>query len=175
MRTIQIDATLAEEQIERLAAAVPEELSVVAKLSGIATGLLRDLADGAIMLDSQTSRHVLGLIGSIEELVPSLERANHMHQGRIVAEWLLDPIWLPALEEMATMQGVTVQDLVQNAMDYAMDQGWLYQIPVEPMKLRFAPEDLKVLAEIIGVENPTGTDIARWITKQAEEPEFAVR
>jgi len=173
VRTLGIDVSISQNQIDRLTAAVPEEMSVVAKLSGIATGLLRELADGGVLLDCATSRQILDLIGTLDQLVPTLEKVGKVRQGGIVAEWRLDPVWLPAIEEIGKVQGRSVQEVVQDAMDYVMEQGWLYQIPAELPKVRFDPEDLKAVAEIIGIENPTGTDIAEWVKAQAQEPILA--
>jgi hypothetical protein len=169
--TIMVQVTLTHQQISAL---VKKGENTAPKLGGVATWLLSDLAKGGLMLEpgvaKQISKYLKNVNWNGADLLPIVERGVGMQGDNFIATWKIDPTYEPMFRELAENQGRTVNELVQELMDWAAGQGWFYQWEPEPKALRFTPEDYKMLAEATGKEDPTGTDIASFVREMSASP-----
>lgn len=177
--TVQITAT--PESLRKVFSDVLGEIppmsEVGEKLSGIMTSHLNTLASGGMVLDPKTVKKIETMAGKLregEQLVPLVEKATSMRGENLVASWEIDPVYLPVLSEYASSRGISVAQLVQQAMDYGMKQGWWFSLPDAP-SLEFSAEDWKFLLEAVGLPEGrnklTGTDVVRHI--KANQGAFA--
>lgn len=172
-KTFSIEVSLTDSQAAAFDQTVQGDMPIGRKLSGIATGVLAHVADGGMVIDPITMGRITDLVGEItncEDLVPHIEKSTGRRDGCLVAEWLIDPTYEPMLRGIAESQGRTVQEIVQDGMNYAMGQGWLYEVTAQPEKVLFAEEDMVAVREILGKERVTGTDIAKFIRENAADP-----
>jgi hypothetical protein len=134
-----------------------------------ASWAMDELSQGGLLLSADSIARMEESVGQLqtpEDVVKAVETGQRRREGQVVVEWVVDPTYLPNLEEIAQSSGRSVQQLMQDVMDTAMAKGWLYEWNPEPVPLMFSEEDLLEVGEIIGVENPTGTDITSWIRQQ---------
>jgi len=168
---MMVQITLTPQQVKAL---VKTGENAAPKLGGVATWLLSDLAKGGVMLEPDVvkaiSKHLKNQNWSGGDLLPLVERGVGMQGDNFIATWKIDPTYEPMLRELAENQGRTVNELVQELMDWAAGQGWFYQWEPEPKALRFTPEDYQMLAEATGKQDPNGTDIANFVKEMSESP-----
>lgn len=164
-KIFSIDVALTEKQAAYLDSQVSTGDSTARKLSGIATGALQDLADGGMMLSPDAMKQVHGIMGAADQeaIVSGLETAKSMDKGRMVGKWFVDPTYAPAIEEMAQSQGLSVSEVIQNAMDYAASQGWLYSLPADTATVFFSREQFSLLRNLLDRVHITGQDIAEYV------------
>jgi hypothetical protein len=168
-----VQVSLQEAQCAALAALIQGEAPPVDKLGALATQALSEMANGGMLIDAATMKNIVAMIGEVNDaldLIPVIEKATSHDAGRVVVSWAIDPSWIEPLKGIAVSQGITVQQLCQNCMDYAFAQGWLYSISPEPKVFRFTPEEEKEMEEIFGKKDLTGADVMEWIREQATLP-----
>lgn len=173
---ISVDVELTEEQAKFLCDQIEGPESAAYKISGIARSAIQDFAEGGMMLDAQVTQQVLALTGPIEstqEIVTFIERGQSREDGRLVGKWRIDPTYETPLREIAENQGLTVDMVVQNLMDWGVGQGWAYQMSPDTVVVFFTKDDHRAVSDIVGVPYMTGTHIADWMRKVAAPPTLA--
>lgn len=122
--SFKIVLTLPEDQVAKIACGNEPIKAIIAQ----ATYLLAQFANGGMMLSPETVARMdiaAGRRVSEEDLPQLLGEATHK-DGRVKAEWLLDPIDIPALDERAKSAGRTRQEYIQEFMDEVKEKGWLW-------------------------------------------------
>lgn len=159
-KTYVIELDLTEEDIrtlEEVASGEPWTISETVEK------IVKSLTAGGMLVSPKSAERLLRLVESEEQLVEVVEQAKGRSGSGYLCSWRVDPAWMPAIEEVAEHRGWTVQQVIQEMMDYAMDQGWLMFIPEEMPRMRFTRGDFERLREITGLERPTGADIIRLL------------
>ena len=174
--TLNVQVTLTGKQIDKLTKepAAKTGKTIVEILSDVATGLLIDQADNGLMIDPATASRLCEITGKeIErptDLIPLVEKAVGKKDGGIVVETVLDPFWVGPLQELATQQGRSLNELLSDCLNLIMDKGWLYEINPGPKTLNFTQQDMKYLRESLGKEVVSGTDVAQFIREMFDSP-----
>lgn len=171
MNTVQIPLTLLlpEKIYARILEAIPGADSPAVKIQAAIDGLLEDMSEGGLMLAGEDMVRINECLkGNVdgESIAAAVEMANNMDLGQVVVRYKVDPSYMPALQEIADMQETDVHALVQNALDYAFDQGWIYEMDAKPRSVFVSREDDAVLAELLGNAEYTGADLVAWLKRE---------
>lgn len=145
----------------------------VKTVTSMAEYLLTTFANGAMIVKPETLERIDKLIGmkiGEEDLVQmAAEAYNANESGWVRAR--LDPVNLPALEDLARMAGNTVQEFVQSYFDEAMEKGWMWQHdPRGQEQVTLTLEQKRDIEKRLGVESLMGDDVYKFICKNAEKP-----
>ena len=165
-KTFLVEIELTDAQIKAINKRLAVEMSDAEKIAGLAASALEDLADGGIVLSGAIMRQITAVAGAVEntqQLVSLVEQGQSMNSGRKGYTWYPDPTYTPVLEENASVQGSTVDQLVQDFMDYGVGQGWGYALSPDVSTVFFSKADMEYLRKDIGKPQITGTDIAEWV------------
>ena len=174
--TLNVQVTLSGPQIDKLTKEATKKTgkSIVEILSSVATGLLIDQADGGLMIDPTTATRLSEATGKEierpEDLIPLVEKGLGKKGGSFIVEWVVDPTFIGPLQDLAAQQGTTVEQLVQDGMNYAIGQGWLYAINPGPQPLNVNQEDMEYLKKTLEKKTITGTDVAQFIREMFDSP-----
>lgn len=155
--------------VDAIAPAGAEQAEAARSVGEYASWALGELADGGLLLSASDVARMEEAVGNLKspaDIVTAMESGHSRKEGKVIIPWSVDPVYLPNLEEIAETTGRSVEGLLQDVMDTAMSKGWLYEWNPEPVPLMFSEDDLAEIAEIIGVDAPTGTDIASFIRQQ---------
>ncbi len=136
--------------------------SIAAMLSSAATVLIRDLASGGMMLDPDSVARIDKVAGQHSngpELARAVENAFAQDAGRMVVKWYIDPTYYGSLEENARIRGCTVQEMVQDGMNWVMEQGWLWDLDSNLESIRFTKEGMRELKTLLDRTNISSADI----------------
>lgn len=181
-RIVGVDLTLTSDQIRKLEEYIdrqypgklPPGTPLTSKLSALATGVLADLADGAMLLGPAKTKRILELCGSPDQIVALLEKAQGWEEGQYLIPVRLDPYWGEALRSLAEAKGWTLGELFKDAIDHILaNLDWIYDVPDKPLTLLLTNEQYRAIAEALGVDQPTGQEVADYIMKHEAEPAFA--
>jgi hypothetical protein len=173
-----IDIELTDKQRDALVEMAPG-LRASEALSGLATGLLQDLAGGGAMLSPGAVRRLANSVDDAfneQQIIDMVEKgAKRFGQAECV-EYVIDPIYITPMRDHAKSNGRTMQSLVQDCMSIAFEQGWFYEIP--PHKtLALTEEQYESIRSALGKtgDDPLfGADVAEFVMQAATEPEPVV-
>lgn len=173
--TTGIDVTISEAQRTKLCAMAPAVRPTEA-ISGIATGLLQDLADGGMMLNGRVVARLAAIMNGRDfdgpDLVSMAEKgAKRFGQAELV-EYAIDPIYRTPLADWSRSNGRTVQELVQDCMTICFENEYFYSLNFEHRTLSLTVEDYRKLADIIGKEVIFGADVVEFVRAYSEAPEL---
>lgn len=159
-KVYSVDIALTEQEAERITSAIKTDGGMATKLGSVATWLLKELARGGYMLEAKVVRQIKALIGDMGKLLDAVEASVGMKGGSKIGYWEIQPALLPLVQELAGMQGRTVDALVQDAIDYAIAQGFIFYSPTNiPKTIFFSAKEYDELSRILGTKSPTSSDI----------------
>jgi hypothetical protein len=170
-KSFVVEIELTENQVKAISDRIPAKLTDAQKIAGVATSTVFDIADGGVSLSGDIFRQIIAVTGDIvdnQDLVKFVEAGKGMDAGRKGYPWYPDPTYVPVLEENARMQATTVEQLVQDIMDYGTGQGWGYALAPDVSMVFFSKEDMEMVRGILNQTMPTGTSISEWIRNTAK-------
>jgi hypothetical protein len=173
-RTLAIDVTLTEKQIESIDRAIPQDLTVTRKLGGVATNLLTELAGGGSMLSPSDMQRIAKAAGGVptpEGVVKLAEKGCDRDGDHLYGTWKIDPAFEGYFRESAASIGRPVEKVIQDTLDDIFRQvlgGWLKTDAVHQILLSTA--DKRKIGAAIGKEEFTGGDILQYIESLTESP-----
>jgi len=176
--TLAMEITLDEEAVKDICAAVPGNFPATTKVGRVAHGLLKDLAEGGLMLPTEAVQRIRKAIRSIDssDIASRVEGSVDRQGEHLVLKMTMDPSWEPRLREIAEIRGQPVDQLLQECMTTAMTQGWLYNdiIPPDPPPISFTREEYEMLRQTVAANGPLfGEDIAAWVKGHREVAQHA--
>ena len=134
---------------------------------------LGQYASGGLMLSSaelkQVERHTGIELATGRQVVDVILKGAGMEDGQHTYRIQLDPAFITPAEETAKSQGVTMQHLVEDAINTMLENGWLYTFVPEGGVARFSRSDWSVIQKATNKQNPTGADIAALFVAAAKE------
>lgn len=162
---VPITVTIPKDAYDKILAMIPGEDQPGQKIAGVVDGLIADIAEGGLMLPGD---HVERITAVLEEadpdgIVKAVEASAGMDEGQVVVRWRVDPSFVGPLKEMADVQGLTLDQVIQNMMDMASSAGWFYNFNPMPRHVFMSEQDDAVLAEMVGIRDFTGADIIEWL------------
>jgi len=161
-----IQLELRPDQAEKIAAADIPGDSMAEKLTAVANYLVGDHADGAVTLDLPMVKQLKDVLGeefTPEDLLAACSASKSIRQGSRVISWLVDPSYEEPLQMIAEQQGMDVDTLCQNMMDFAMEQGWMYDLNPQPKQLLITEAQHEWLKEAMGRDTVTGADLIDYL------------
>lgn len=172
--TYNLDLPLKSEQASALlemAVENPDATTDAQKIGGIALQLLRDQADGGLMIRPGEMQRITEATGVDpecgEDLVQVLSGATGVEEGKHRVAVLIDPSYYPAYQEIAAIQERPVEALFQEAIDAALEQEWVYQLKPEqaPARILMPPSIKEELEQLLDGKFSTGTELAALVKK----------
>lgn len=150
---------LTKAQANALNVLVPGDGEPLQKVKVLANRVLRDLADGAMVLSpSVAARLKRDGLADQEQILAAAEKGVAMVDGRIELRWCPDPSWVTPLQAIADTLGVSVRQLFQNMLDHVISKGWIYDIRPERI-LVLTRDQVEKLEIATGKENFNSSDI----------------
>ena len=137
----------------------------------VGESLMRDLAGGGIMLSPQTVKSMEEAIGKEvdEDMIrDAFEKSLRSRSGRTIIEYTVDPARLSELEDRARTKNMSLHRMIQEWIEYALDQGWFSSVNPNLNGVKFSPEDYELLQQLLGEEHFHGSDIADWMRNRVE-------
>lgn len=168
---VPIEIQLTEKQLSVIANGVAGETPTAKKVQIVAQSVVKDLADGGVMLSPDAVKRIEDAIADVspDSVVESVEASVKRKGQNIVLTLTIDPAWYPALKEASESQGRPVEDLMQECIAHAFHQGWLYAIPSDPPPLMVTRDDIDFLKKTIGVDQVFGADVVGFMRKLVTE------
>jgi hypothetical protein len=166
---VQLDRTIAQSIITSLGMSGDPESVLRFALTSLAT----DLAHGGMMLSPASMRTLNGSVGDIDEagIVAAVEKASQKREGRTVVTFDVDPGQIAGISDLARKADTTVPRLLQERLQYCLDQGWVMDVKSDLPHCKFRPEDYNDIALSMGLDPATdvvhGADIADWVRSAA--------
>lgn len=184
-KIFNIDLELSQAHIETLLAMVApgaEALTDAQKIGGVALGLLRYQAGGGLMLRPKELERIAESTGLDptcgEDLLDAISKSTGMAEGKYVLKINVDPVWMEYFKQPAEIQGRTVEDVIQEVMDYVMDNDPMqYLVMGQPQLIRMTEKDFAALTSLLGEKFDNGTELVKLIKQTLggplaeEEPE----
>lgn len=165
---ISIPASKAEQLGTRI-----EGNSLTRKLEIMASTLLEEFADGAIVIPSDYSKRLDENLGKLDymQIVERLEKAAGRQGDQVILEMVVDPSNVPSLQQQADYQGKSLKELLKSHGDYIFCQGWLGNRPPDGMHLSLTLPQYRALQEYMGKdpeEIVTGADVIAYLRGQGK-------
>lgn len=166
-----LSIALREDRVSKIDRSVQQSLQIGEKVAGIATGLLNELADGGLMLTADQASRIQSILGETtgEAIIKAADKAAGRRGGGVVVEWVADPSWVGSFEDTAKQQGITLSALVQQMMDTAVDNGWFYQMSIQPRRILLSEAADRYLRQVMGRDVFTGEDIVQLVKEKIAE------
>jgi len=165
---VEVPVTLALDKsaYEKILARIPGEAWPAQKIAAVCDGLLADISDGGLMLSGEDMRKICEAIpgASVESIIEAVEGHAGVEDGQIVVKWNVDPAYSEPLANMAQVQGLTVNEVVQNLMDHYIQ--FAYDWSPEPPKILLTENEYEILTVVIGKKNFTGHDLLEYLKAQ---------
>lgn len=172
--TINIPISITKERLAKLSESNPD-IPTSELLSGVATGLLADVADGGMMVEAHYLQRIADLAGTIsspEDIVRPVEQYARRSSGNKVFQVVMDQAWVEPIRYYAEQQGRTEDEIFQEALDILLGHtDWIYEIQekFEVRHLYFTKEDMDVLRSILDKDTFTGRDLVNFLQAHVVE------
>jgi hypothetical protein len=168
---VLIQLELKPETAMEIAKAVQVEgMTDISKISSVVTGLAEQLAEGGIMLevgDVERLRATGRDIDDAGDIVEMAETGVGFRKGQFTFAADIDPELLTPLKEYAAQCGVTLDELGTQTINYAIDQGWVWETPYRYRAIRLDEEHNKAIAEMTSLPlDFSGAQLAKWMREQ---------
>ena len=163
--TIPLSVTLDKQAFESITKNIAPGVQPIDVLSRKAQLFFQHLANGGVMLKSdqvtEIERNSGKAISSGDDVVRATEAPAKKASGRMTFEVSIDPTWTGPLQEIADTGGRTIDELISDMFEIAMENQWCYgTLP------QFPPVyigDYSFIQEFTGRERPTGEEIVAAI------------
>jgi hypothetical protein len=144
-----------------IAAHVQDNGSIESKLSTVATGLLRDLAKGGIMIAPEWAERISTAIGTTDApaIVAVVEKSVDRRGDATVVQWVVDPTQIAFYQQLADSNGVTLAHELKALMDYAYEQGWFGVAAPDAFKILLDAQQYRDLQQMFSKDIVTGQDV----------------
>jgi hypothetical protein len=164
---VAVTVTLERDAYEKIQALIEGDAAPAQKIAGVCNGLLEDLAAGGMMLSGSDMERIRETLRDADAaaIIEAVEESSGMDEGQVVVRWRVDPTLTGPLQQIADQQGMTVDEVTQNLMDTACDQGWFYQFNPQPHAIFVDHADYVKIGAVIGNEQFTGADLMALLVK----------
>lgn len=111
-------------------------------------------ADGGLLLPPESIAEIEAAIGkrvtNARDVVQAAAKSGSIEDGAWAFRFSIDPSYREPIEERAKEMGRTPKELIQDMVDYAIEQNWYMGIETEGTRRTFPPRIEKFLAERLG-------------------------
>jgi hypothetical protein len=149
---IPLTLTLSEAHFQKICDQVEGEGEDAQKFALYTQEAMEALAKGAMLLSPEVAARLSDIdpqLGDPDALVEAIERGMGVHEGQMVARWDIDPSLYESIRQRAEINGVTVEQLVQEGMDQAVALGWLWDLEARGRTWFFDREQYAQLCKLM--------------------------
>lgn len=159
-----ITVRLSEADVNAISEGVRGQAAPAEKLGAVASGLLRDLARGGVMIEPDWASRIESAVGSTEQsvIVEAVEKSVNRRGEDTIVEWEVDPTqiaWYKQLADNVPPMGISLNQQCKSIMDWAYSQGYFGQNAPDPYKILLEPEQWQYLQKLLAKDIPTGYDV----------------
>lgn len=170
---VVLTLTLTDEDMKKIADLSPGEKPDAALVRTI-TESVKMLAQGGQIVPHQVVDRIRKALDTTDPaaIVLAVEKSADMVDGKPVAMWSPDPVYIKPLQELALKQSCTYQQIVQRFLDFVMRQGSVYNFR-SPFTISLTEEDRQFIASLMKLppgKDFTGTGLAEWLRDITAEP-----
>ena len=162
---VPITVTIPKDAYDKILAMIPGDSQPGQKIAAACDGLIADIAEGGLMLPGDHVERITAVLEGADPdgIVKAVEASAGMDEGQVVIRWRVDPSFVGPIQEKADVQGLTLDQVIQNMMDTATAAGWFYDFNPMPRSVFMTQEDDAVLTELLGKPEFTGADLVEWL------------
>jgi hypothetical protein len=174
MNQVKIPLTieLSEAAYKRILEQVEGEGEDAQKISMFANEVFDGISRGAMLLSPATAERLCDIderMADSDALIEAVERGLGVSEGAMVGRWKIDPSLHEEMRQRADVQGMTVDQMIQEMMDQAMALGWFWDLESRCSTFFLNREQYAQLSEVAG--EPFSTDVLmRWLGPKIEVP-----
>lgn len=159
---IPLQVNLTQSAYDILAAGIKDQ-PVAVGLAQKATVIFDNLANGGVLLTPDQVRKIEQAsrkeINRGADVVAAVQGGNNIEEDAKVRKWRLDPVYDDPLEEMARTTGRSVDDLLSDMMNMAIENNWIFGFIPSNGPVFLTDSDLRYWQQVTGKQNPMGADI----------------
>lgn len=174
--SIPADLILSPDTVRRISESIEGPMPAAHKIVQVAIGSLEALAAGAILMPYLTVKRVIEAVGrdvDATDIADLAEAGAGRKNGKLAVTLEVDPAYEPMLQQVADFQGVTLAEVLQNAMYTAWDNGWLYSdVSNEIQRLAMTSQDKAALEKVLGRPFHSGTELLKLLRETLGEDLF---
>lgn len=169
--TLAMEIELQPRQVAYLASMVPGDNTEtdIRKAQSIILRLVEDQADGGLMLKAgevKLIRDSTGVDPSCgADLLPFVQATTGRADGCLTINTKVDPAFEAGLQEIATMRGVEIAELIRDTVQYGWFNNWYETLPQLPRQVLMTEADQAGLEELLGGKFSTGTELAALVRR----------
>jgi hypothetical protein len=178
--TVQSD-TVVEVDIKMRLSQVDYDRVVATKQSfdRVAAYLVEQYSKGGVLLKPTHVHYLEQLSGhpiqTAEGVLQAFENANKRGSaaGYLRVTYDVDPAFAEPLEQLATAQGRTVDEIMTEASQIVLTNGWLYAFDIDRLgggTILFTKQSREEMEELVGEKPLTTTAILKW-ARSIKKPE----
>jgi hypothetical protein len=135
------------------------------ELTRLAKYFIAQHADGGMMMTKRDLDALENACGKVfqspREIVDVVSAAMGREQGQYTIKANVDPAFIEPLKEIAAFQNCTVDELLQNCINMALQNGWLYHFNSrDGQQIPFAGDAWDILCAFMGRGAFTGEEVA---------------
>ncbi len=163
-----VNISLSEEDYQAITASKHEFNDVVQYL-------VEQFAKGGVMIPVDDVGYLADLsqmpVASSSDIIGIVDSAlrRHSPNGMLRVTTDVDPAFAPGLEELARMQGRTIDEIVNEALNIIFSNNWLFGMSLADSTIPFLAEQRSRLERIIKKAPLTSDILVSWIEEKASE------
>ena len=166
--TVALEVTMPDEEVRIIQDAVSGDAPMPVKLARVAGGLLRDLAQGGMMLAPESTARIKQAISSLDgdQIVERVESSVNRQAESYRFHYVIDPTLEQPLREMCEVQSRPFDALLQEFVDTWLPQTF-FQMNEAPPPLYLDRDQYEWLRRLMGKETLFGSDVYEWVRQRA--------
>ncbi len=144
MAKIPITIDIADTTLTQIAELVDGNAPEAHKLQEYLNLVTRELSGGALILsgnDMSRLRDIDAELDGPEEIIAACAKSKNVNREHGLLKYPRDESVLIAMRERAAINGANVENFMQDIMDYAIAQGWFYDLNAEQRFVFFSRKE----------------------------------
>lgn len=168
MVLVQVNIQIPEQDVQAIKDAAKRETG--AAISAVASDLVHKYAQGGIMLDRRSIEEIEGATGqsiaSQQAIVDEIRTARSISRDGVIAHATIEPGYLMPLTDVATANGMTLQQYVDLLFGIFLSEGYVINLTDFGVRhVVFSRDQMDELSAAMG-----GTVTAEKILELAKQP-----
>lgn len=172
--TIPVNITLRESTIKAvLTAAKRGPGEEIESVKAAAEYFIGHYSDGGIMLTSQQAAYLRKIAGdgisTGQKIIELVEQTIGRESGGFTIKATIDSALIEPAKETASAQGRTVEELLTECVNIALQNGWLYQFSTSGGTVPLTDNHKNEIGRLIGMKVFTADDIVAALSRTVEK------
>lgn len=149
-----------------------KDIPLATALSNKATVFFDNLANGGMMLTPDQIKKIEQVykkpIDRGADVVAAVQAGSSIEDDSRVRKWKLDPVYDEPLEEAARNAGRSVDELLSDMMNMAIENNWIFGFVPQNGPVFLTEADLRYWQQATGKQKPTGADMTEAVKKMTQ-------